>query len=204
MVEELFDQSFRLNPYDPCVVNQTINGEQCTICWYVDDLKILHADPSVVPNVIKKIEKKFGKMTVKRGKSHTFVGMNIEFTKNRTVTISMKDYIKECKEAYEELGGKISGRGNTPATDTLFVIDNTLKQLNESRSEVFHPIVLKLLYVSKQAQIDIDLAISFLCTRVSKSTEQDWDKLRRVLVYLQNTKDLGRTISAENLDVLHT
>jgi len=204
LVEELFDQGFKLNPYDPCVVNKVINGSQCTICWYVDDLKISHIDPSVVSGVIKRIEKKFGKMTVNRGKSHTFVGMNIEFTEKRTVTIFMKDYIKECKEAYEEAGGKVNGRGNTPATDTLFWIDDTSEQLDDSRSEVFHHIVSKLLYVSKRARIDIDLAISFLCTRVSKSTEQDWDKLRRVLVYLQNTKDMGRTIGAENLDVLHT
>ena len=103
--------------------------------------------------------------------------MNIEFMKNRIVTISIKDYIKECKEAYEEAGGKISSRGNTPATDTLFVIDDTSKQLNENRSEVFHHIVSKLLYVSTRAQIDIDLAISFLCTRVSKSTEQDFGQI---------------------------
>ena len=124
-------------------------------------------------NVIKRIEKKFGKITVKQGKSHTFMRMNIEFTKKRIVTIFMKDYIKECKEAYKEAGGKISGRSNILATDTLFWIDDTSKQLNNNRSEVFYYIVSKLLYMSKWARIDIDLAISFLCTRVSKSTEQD-------------------------------
>ena len=65
LVEELFEQGFRLNPYDPCVVNKNINGDQCTICWYVDDLKISYVDPSVVSNVIKRIETKFRKMTVK-------------------------------------------------------------------------------------------------------------------------------------------
>lgn len=194
--EELFDQGFKLNPYDPYVVNKIVDGTQCTICWYVDDLKISHVKELVVSDVIKKIETKFGKMTVKQGKLHTFVGMDIEFTNDRTVKISMKDYIKEYMDAY--------GRGNTPATDTLFVIDDASQQLSESKCEMFHHIVSKLLYVSKRARIDIDLAIPFLCTRVSKSTDQDWEKLRRLLVYLKNTEDMARTIGADNLDILHT
>ena len=204
LVDELFDQGFKLNPYDPCVANKMINGTQCTICWYVDDLKISHIDENVVSDVINKIEAKFGKMTVKRGKTHTFVGMDIEFTSKGTVSILMKEYIKECMDAYEEAGGEVKGRGNTPATDTLFILDEESEQLDENKSEVFHHIVSKLLYVSKRARIDIDLTISFLCTRVSKSTIQDWEKLRRLLVYLKNTKEMTRTIGADNLDVLHT
>ena len=67
---------FKLNPYDPCVANKIIDGNQCTICWYVNDNKISHIDSKVV-QIIKEIEDDFGKMTVKRGKKHTFVGMDI-------------------------------------------------------------------------------------------------------------------------------
>ena len=44
-----------------------VNGEQCTICWYVDESRISHVDPKTVDWVIENIEKKFGEMTVKRG-----------------------------------------------------------------------------------------------------------------------------------------
>ena len=57
-----------LNPYDACVANQTIEGKQCTIVWYVDDSKISHVNHEVVTDTIKIIEKRFGKMTVTRGK----------------------------------------------------------------------------------------------------------------------------------------
>jgi hypothetical protein len=63
---------FELNPYDFCVANKTINGKQCTIGWYVDDNKISHVHPSVVSDIIKRIEDKFGKMTVTRGKERVF------------------------------------------------------------------------------------------------------------------------------------
>ena len=40
--------SFKLNPYDGCVVNKIINGKQCKIVFHIDDLKISHVDPDVV------------------------------------------------------------------------------------------------------------------------------------------------------------
>jgi hypothetical protein len=31
---------FEINGYDSCVANKLIDGKQCTVIWYVDDLKI--------------------------------------------------------------------------------------------------------------------------------------------------------------------
>ena len=70
---------FKLNPYDPCVAKAIIKGNQCTVVWYADDNKISHVEYSVVTDIIKAIEVSFGKMTVTRGSSHTFIGMNIFF-----------------------------------------------------------------------------------------------------------------------------
>jgi hypothetical protein len=44
---------FLSNPYDPCVMNKTIHGKQCTMLWHVDDLKISHVDPEVVTEVYR-------------------------------------------------------------------------------------------------------------------------------------------------------
>jgi hypothetical protein len=84
------DMGFELNPHDACVANKTIDGSQCTITWYVDDNKISHINPDVVSSIIQKIEERFGKMTVTRGKQHTFLGMDFLFNNNEAVTITMK------------------------------------------------------------------------------------------------------------------
>jgi hypothetical protein len=77
----LKDLGFTLNPYDGCVANKIIEGTpQCTIVWYVDDNKISHVNPAVVTYIIGKIEERFGKMTVTRGRDHTFLGMNFVLT----------------------------------------------------------------------------------------------------------------------------
>lgn len=107
-------EGFELNPYEPCVANKMINGKQCTICWYVDNTKISHEDPSVVSNIIEIIEGYFGKMTVTRGKKHVFLGMDIEFLddgKVGKVMISMIEYIKEI---FEDFGEDLSGGPPAP------------------------------------------------------------------------------------------
>ncbi len=46
---------------------------------------------------------------------------------------------------------------------------------------------------------DILLPVAFLCTRATKSTEEDWLKLKRVLKYLKKNKDLTLTLGADSL-----
>ena len=62
----------------------------------------------------------------------------------------------------------------------------------------------KLLYLAKRGRSDILLAVSFLTTRVSCSTDQDWLKLRRILQYLNGTPALFLTLGADSLTKLNT
>jgi Reverse transcriptase (RNA-dependent DNA polymerase) len=68
---------FVRNPYDWCVVNRMVNGAQCTIVWYVDDLKVSHESPDVVGEYIGLIRLEFGSkmdLPVQRGKIHEYLG----------------------------------------------------------------------------------------------------------------------------------
>ena len=56
----------------------------------------------------------------------------------------------------------------------------------------------------KRARPDIETSISFLSRRVSKSAEDDWKKLKRVLGWLKCTIDDIRTIGATSLTELYT
>ena len=63
-------------------------------------------------------------MTVTRGKDHVFLGMNISFLDNGTVSVKMKDYIKE---AMANFGEDITRTATTPAKRNLFDTGNTDK-----------------------------------------------------------------------------
>ena len=192
---------FALNPYDPCIANKVIEGSQCTIAWYVDDNKISHAKESVVTDIITKIEQKFGKMTVTRGKQHVFLSMDICFKDNGTLTICMKGYIAE---AIAEFGEDVTRSATTPAGRNIFDVDANAVPLDKQHADIYHKVVAKLLYVTHRGRPDIQLAIAFMCTRVSCSTTQDWGKLKRLLQYLNRTVNDVLTIGADSLDKLVT
>jgi hypothetical protein len=52
-VKNLKLNGFRLNPYDPCMANKQVKGEQLTVCFHVDNCKILHLIPKVVDKTIE-------------------------------------------------------------------------------------------------------------------------------------------------------
>ena len=157
---------FEINPYHPCVANCDIDGNQCTIAWYVDDNKISHVSPDVVSMIIDKIEQHFGKMTVTRGREHTFLGMKVKYNENRTATIDMKSYLIE---AIEECGMSIKRQASTPATRSLFDVDTVSEPLDTDKAERFHRIVAKLLYVAIRGRPDILLAVGFLCSKIGRA-----------------------------------
>lgn len=102
--------------------------------------------------------------------------MNITFINKGRVSIIMKDYVKETVEVFESFGNTIVAAVNPTAKKNIFEKDDIdkAKLLEEDRSEAFHHIVSKLVYVSKRARVGIELGISYLCTRVSCSTIGDW------------------------------
>ena len=99
----------------------------------------------------------------------------------------MKNYLEEAIQAFGEdvLVGAV-----IPTNRNLFVVTKDLSPLETDKAEIFHHVVAKLLYVAKRARVDLQLVIAFLCTRVSKSTQEDWEKLRRTLKYIHKTIDL--------------
>jgi hypothetical protein len=55
IVKSLTDIDFLINPYDPCVANKMIEGDQMTICFHVDDCNISHRKTKVMDSMIEYI-----------------------------------------------------------------------------------------------------------------------------------------------------
>jgi hypothetical protein len=167
----------------------------------VDDNKLSHKEKSVVNEVLTKIEKHFGTLTVQRGPVYDFLGMNLKFLKDKRVEINMTPQIKDAIDSFGEI---ISRKAATPATRDLHVVREDAKTLDDKRREIFHSVTMKLMYIAKRARPDIETAVGFLSTRVSKSDVDDWTKLRRVLQYVYGTVKMSRYIGADNFVDLHT
>jgi hypothetical protein len=195
----LTEMGFTLNPCDSCVANKTINGKQCTICWYVDDLKISHIDKAVVEDIIVTIEQSFGKMTVTHGRTHSYVGMDITYTEHGEATVLMQQYLDEAIDDFPE---DCTATALSPAAPHLFEVDDNCKRLSEPNRRILHSITAKLLFVAKRARPDIQVPIAFLTSRVTNADEDDWKKLKRLLEYLHSTANMPLTLSIDNLSVI--
>jgi hypothetical protein len=118
--KQLVNWGFTPNPYDSCVVNKMVDGKQLTVAWHVDDLKISHVSAKVVDDLIADLDSEFGKETTlskSRGKVHDYLGMTLDISVPRQVTVTMIDYIKMiCMDLPKDMIGKAA----TPAANHLF------------------------------------------------------------------------------------
>ena len=100
--KSLTDIGFKINPYDPCVANKIIDGQQITICYHVDYCKLSHRKSKVNDWMIKCLRQEYesifedglGKMTVSRGKVNKYLGMTLDYTVCGQVQITIIDFLE--------------------------------------------------------------------------------------------------------------
>ena len=62
--------------------------------------------------------------------------------------------------------------------------------------------VAKGIFLAKRGRPDIQTTNAYLSTKVHRPTTNDWNKLLRLLQYLDTTKDLILSLSADNLNII--
>lgn len=201
LVDEL---GFKMNLYDRCVANKTINKRKCTIVLHVDDVKISHIDEKVVTKIIEELDKRFGDtipLSIRRGKVHDYLGTKFDYTTAGKLMITRYDYITgvigNMGETYKTGAGSA-----TPAPKYLFETRESDKQDDELLSieerEEYHKITAQCLYLSKRGRPDIQQSVIFHCTRVEQPTRDNQKKLARTIKYLMLTKHLLLMLSMNN------
>jgi hypothetical protein len=168
-----YKRPFTINPYDPCVANATINGKQMTITWHVDDLKVSHVNPFQITKFAAYLATIYGNgLVVHRGKIHDYLGMDLNFSTDGIVQVSMITYTSKILTDFPE---PITTSCATLAVDHLFTVrrESKAKFLPEAQAQAFHHTVAQLLFLCKRTQRDIQTAVSFLTTCVKRPDKDD-------------------------------
>ena len=198
-VSDIRKIGFELNPYDPCVANRSVEGTQHTLTWHVDDIKSSHVLKRVNDEFKSWLEETYGEdgigeVKVTRGNRHDYLAMMLDFSKSGKLMVDQIQYILDMCEEFPEPLKEVK----CPWTEKLFDVDFRSPKLDESKGKIFHTFVMKLMFVSKRARQDISPGVSFLSTRTSKSTEQDWKKLTRLMSFMKTTAKDVLTLEADD------
>ena len=126
--------------------------------------------------------------------------MMLDHSKKGAVKVDMTDHVKRMANDFPH-PIKVRGEVKTPATENIFVVNESPK-LDEARAEVFHTFGAKASFVAKRGGPDVQVPIAFLCTRVRKSTEEDWNRLLRLMKFLKVTQDDALTLKADDTSIV--
>ena len=81
---------------------------------------------------------------------------------------------EHIEQALEKFGPTYTYHFTSPCANHLWKVNKNAEKLDEKKADLFHSIVAKLLHVTKRSRPDIETAVAFLMTRVSKSDVDDW------------------------------
>lgn len=178
---------YERNPHEICVFNRTNErGVQCTACVHVDDLLITSVESGMIEELSEGLRLRYGEITKTSGSILNYLGMVLDLSHPGEARVSMKGFVEDML-----LSSGVTGGVKLPASEGLFETRVGALLCAEPRRKEFHSLVAKLLYLAKKSRPDCLTAVAFLTTRVSRCTEDDWDKLTRVLRYINETKERG-------------
>ena len=137
---QLYNWRNKQNPYDPCTFNKTVNGQQLTIQFHVDDLKLSHMDQDVLESLVKDLNNVFRtskkELAETKGDIHGYLGLTIDFSgrfdpddpnKNGQVVFTMYDYIVDIIDSAPP---GMRGIAPDPAKSKLFSVHESSPRLN--------------------------------------------------------------------------
>jgi hypothetical protein len=155
-----------------------------TVRWRVDNLKVLHMDPKENTRFGDWLSETYGVAVVAhQGAVHNYLGLGMifDFTVKGKVMINMIEYIKNIFADFPE---EIVAIRTSPTADHLFTVrDETLaKPLLEEQARAFHHASAQLLFLSTKARRDIQPATVFLTSRVRCPDEDDWGRVKQLLL----------------------
>jgi hypothetical protein len=180
---------FKPTEADPCVYTKDTPKGKHIICVHVDDIF------SLAPN--KQERERFKcdlrtlfKIKESSGNSISYLGMTIVRESNGDITVKQQGYIEELAKKFE-VKGRVVG---TPCDATLTGPDDTSPYQDKGR---YVSVIMSLMYLARFTRPDILMATTYLSTKCSKPTEQNYRNALRVLKYVIGTPDIGLRFKAK-------
>ena len=112
--------------------------------------------------------------------------MAFDFSHTGEARVGMSGYIDEMLES-----SGVLGIAKTPATDDLFETREDAPPVTEEVRVWFHRITAQLVYLAKRVKPECLTAVAYLASRMTRCSEDNVDKLHRLVRYIRWARDTG-------------
>ena len=170
---------------DQCVYTLRVQGQlQALVAIYVDDIILIGRHAADVDRIRLHLETSYGELARQTGPDFSFVGATISLT-SAGVKVSCTGYIDKICTAF--LPASTMPK-RTPLPSNFGTPSSPANPTDESE---YRSLVMSLMYLAKRCRPDVLFAASYLATRMSTPTKDDYKHAMHVLAYLKGSKTLG-------------
>jgi hypothetical protein len=201
LIKELMAFGYTQNPVEPCVLNKTIGDKQSTLLLHVDDIMVLSQIAEEITALYKHLESRFGKVTLHEGVKHNYLGMTFDFSIIGQVTITMLGYETDLISDWfgihfdDKIVPARDKFASDPASMSIFEKGDS-PLLCDKNSAIYHSYVMRVAFLAKRVKPELNVAISYLSTQVTQSSENDLRKLDKAIRYVRDHLGTGITLTA--------
>jgi len=147
---------------------------------FVDDVLVTSSDIENLYKFKKDLESKYGPLKALHGTSHPFLGMQFNFG-DGFVHVDMIKFNNIMLEEFEDF----TGIAESPASNEVQYVNKDSPLLNAADSKRCFRGIQMCAWLASRNRLELGVAVAFLKTRVSKLTEEDLSKFKRVIMYLR-------------------
>jgi hypothetical protein len=188
--------------YDDCLYILKRGEYFSIISTHVDDILQVTNYPGFIKHLHEGLNDAYGTVQFNET-ADSYLGMNIKRKGNESVI--QVDHEGSIQKLLDENLTEKDKACKTPHLDSLFEVED-LEGENSTLSSVqakkFLSVVMSLMYIARLTRPDILLPVTFLASRSHYATNNDWNKMIRVLRYLRGTPKMGITINCSDLQLV--
>jgi len=186
----LKDKGYKQTGSDPCCFHRWYNDEQAIFfVIHVDDAAIVASKTEYIDQLYKDLRETY-EITEDRG-LHSHTGIHIE-QKDKSIKLQQPAYIQALFDEFLTKERKGAAPSQTPST-ALPKSGNGVDEPKRCDKNKYLRLLGKLVFIPERSRPDIGFAVSYGSSRNANPTEEDWERLIRIVAYLQHTKDMALT-----------
>ena len=180
----LISEGFLQNPHDQCVFYRRNENGTTIIATWVDDLLICSNDPS-----IRQLQRKFEEKQFQISsfdKLAWFLGISIQTNEDGSITLDQSAYIDHLLHKFDMIDAHPC---DTPIT-TAALNQEGVSPTIDTKKIPYRSLVGGLSHLGRFTRADILFATFYFARYQNSPTQAHWKQLKRVLRYLNKTKDM--------------